>query len=181
MVATGSHGFSVKNVCVPANRSFVIEPGKAVLPHPVYHFPFLQFAEATLSVNYSGMALHFLDICRSLFEEKVKHPPVNRPATPPLLSLFQAAEKALSQARSDFYAVVEAAWEAMESSQSVETDLLEAISHTSRRLATIARQQVDELYPFCGIAAANPSSPINRVWRDLHTASQHSLLVFPQS
>lgn len=182
MVATGSHGFSVKDVLVPLNRSFVLEPGKAVLPHPVYHFPFLQFAEATLAVNYSGMALRFLDLCRELFEAKVNRPPaINLPTLPSLMSLLHEAVIELQQARNLFYTTIENSWQAMVSEQQVSDELLVAISHTSRRLATIARQQVDGLYPFCGIAAADPSTDINRVWRDLHTASQHSLLVFPQT
>ncbi len=182
MVATGSHGFSVKDVHVPLNRSFVLEPGNAVLAHPVYHFPFLQFAEATLAVNYSGMAVHFLDLCRELFEDKANRPPaINRPEPPPLMSLLQAAVLELQQARNLFYASIESSWQAMVSEQRVSDKLLASISHTSRLLATIARQQVDALYPFCGIAAADPSTDINRIWRDLHTASQHSLLVFPQS
>lgn len=182
MVATGSHGFSVKDVPVPLYRSFVLEPGKAVLPHPVYHFPFLQFAEATLAVNYSGMALHFFDLCRTLFAAKVNRPvAVNRPAVPPLLALLQAAELALQEARNLFYTAIEQSWQAMLMQQQISDELLAAISHTSRRLATIARQQVEELYPFCGLTAADPSTELNRVWRDLHTASQHSLLTFPQS
>lgn len=177
MVATGSHGFSVQNVQVPLNRTFVIEPDKAVLPHPVYHFPFLQFAEATLAVNYSGMAVHFLDLCGELFEEKINRGfPINRPAVPPLMSLLQDATQELQQARNLFYAAIEQSWEVMVSEQQVSDELLGAISHTSRRLAIIARQQVDALYPFCGIVAADPSTEINRVWRDMHTASQHSLL-----
>ncbi|MBO9561207.1 MAG: acyl-CoA dehydrogenase [Niastella sp.] len=181
MVATGSHGYSVTDVRVPLNRAFVIEPGKAVLPHPVYHFPFLQFAEATLAVNYSGMAIHFLDLCRDLFEEKVNRPfPSNRPAVPPLMSLLQEAALELQQARNLFYTAIGQSWQAMVTEQQVCNKLLASISHTSRRLATIARQQVDMLYPFCGIVAADPSTEINRVWRDMHTASQHSLLVFPQ-
>lgn len=181
MVATASHGFEVKEVRVPSNRSFLLEPGKAVLDHPVYHFPFLAFAEATLAVNYSGMAVNFLDLCRDLFEEKLSRPSRSRSTVLPLREILQEAEQELNTARSFFYAAIHSAWETMVSSQSVPDEQLQLISHKSRRLATIARQQVDLLYPFCGIAAADPSTAINRVWRDLHTASQHSLLVFPQS
>ncbi|AXY77947.1 acyl-CoA dehydrogenase [Paraflavitalea soli] len=181
MVATASHGFEVKEVTVPSNRTFLLQPGKAVLEHPVYHFPFLAFAEATLAVNYSGMAVNFLDLCGELFAEKLSRPSTSRSALPPLRDMLQGAEQELHTARSLFYAAINAAWEAIVSTQSVADEQLRAISHTSRRLATIARQQVDQLYPFCGITAADPSTPINRVWRNLHTASQHSLLVFPQS
>lgn len=181
MIATASHGFAVNKVRVPANRSFVLEPGQAVLADPVYHFPFLPFAEATLAVNYCGMAVRFLDLCRALFEEKISRPHKSRSPLPPLLFLLQQAEEELQHARTLFYEAIDASWQAMLSQHSVSSILLDEISHTSRRLATIARQQVDVLYPFCGITAADPSTEINRVWRDLHTASQHSLLVFPQS
>jgi alkylation response protein AidB-like acyl-CoA dehydrogenase len=181
MIATASHGFEVKEVSVPSNRSFLLQPGKAVLEHPVYHFPFLAFAEATLAVNYSGMAVNFLDLCRGLFEEKLSRPSRSRPTLPPLRDMLAAAEQELNTARGLFYTAINSAWESMVSMQSVSDDQLRSISHASRRLATIARHQVDHLYPFCGITAADPSTAINRVWRDLHTASQHSLLVFPQS
>jgi len=55
---------------------------------------------------------------------------------------------------------------------------LEQVSANSRKLAKTARECVDELYPYCGLQAANPDAEINQVWRDLHTASQHSLLTF---
>jgi hypothetical protein len=44
-------------------------------------------------------------------------------------------------------------------------------------LVAVSRQAVDELYPYCGLYAAHEGSEINRVWRDFHTASQHSLLL----
>jgi hypothetical protein len=40
-----------------------------------------------------------------------------------------------------------------------------------------SRRAVDALYPYCGLYAAREDSPINRVWRDFHTASQHALLM----
>jgi hypothetical protein len=40
-----------------------------------------------------------------------------------------------------------------------------------------SRHAVDTLYPYCGLYAARVDSPINRVWRDFHTASQHALLM----
>jgi hypothetical protein len=40
-----------------------------------------------------------------------------------------------------------------------------------------SRRAVDVLYPYCGLYAAREDAPINRVWRDFHTASQHALLM----
>ncbi|RYY33160.1 MAG: acyl-CoA dehydrogenase, partial [Sphingobacteriaceae bacterium] len=57
-------------------------------------------------------------------------------------------------------------------------EALKNVSITSRRLAKISREAVDALYPFCGLMAASPDTQLSQVWRDLHTASQHSLLTF---
>jgi hypothetical protein len=44
-------------------------------------------------------------------------------------------------------------------------------------LASTSREVVDELFPLCGLVAADPASAINRVWRNLHTACLHPLLL----
>jgi hypothetical protein len=79
----------------------------------------------------------------------------------------------LNHARALFYTAVDASWANYKNEE-----LLGAISTTSRLLAKTARECVDALYPYCGLTAAAPDTEINRVWRDLHTASQHSLLTF---
>jgi hypothetical protein len=52
------------------------------------------------------------------------------------------------------------------------------VSEASLALAKQAQHIVNVLYPYCGLRAASPDTEINRVWRDLHTASQHALLTF---
>lgn len=179
MIATSSLGFSIKELQVPFDRAFVLEPGKAVLPDAVFHFPFLQFAEVTLAVNYAGMALRFLELSQDVFEEKLRHPNTRRAAAPPYRRLLEEAQQALTAARTAFYSTIDPSWQSMVSAQQVPGNLLHAMSTTSRHLAATAREQVDRLYPLCGMAAADPSTPLSRVWRDLHTASQHALLNYP--
>jgi alkylation response protein AidB-like acyl-CoA dehydrogenase len=142
MIATGSHSFEVSRLRVKNNRGFHIGGEYAKLPHPVYQYPFLAFAETTLAVNMSGMAMRFLDLCATL-----PH-------------LENACEK-LEEARHQFY---EAA------------PLLKDISLASRKLASAARHVVNEMYPCCGLRSADPDTEINRIWRNIHTAGQHSLL-----
>jgi alkylation response protein AidB-like acyl-CoA dehydrogenase len=97
------------------------------------------------------------------------------------MGLLGEARAALQDLRNSFYTAVGASWEEyleMNSSEPtlLEQSLLDAVSISSRRLAAESRRLVDELYPWCGLTAANPDTEINRVWRNLHTASQHSLL-----
>jgi len=69
MIATASNRFAVNNITVNENRAFVIEKEFAVLKDAIYQFPFLQFAELTLAVNSSGMAIRFLDLCGQIADE----------------------------------------------------------------------------------------------------------------
>ncbi|HTB25615.1 MAG TPA: hypothetical protein VK711_09595 [Puia sp.] len=142
MIATGSHSFEVLKLRVKNNRAFHIGDEYAKLPHPVYQYPFLAFAETTLAVNMSGMAMRFLDLCD-------------------MLPRWENAREKLERARRLFYEAV---------------PLLNDISLASRKLASAARQVVNDLYPCCGLRSADPDTEINRIWRNIHTAGQHSLL-----
>jgi alkylation response protein AidB-like acyl-CoA dehydrogenase len=157
MIATASHRFMVKDLLVKENRSFFIEPGRAVLPQLIYQYPFQQFAEATLAVNLSGMAVRFLELCQ-------KQP------------ISERAVIELGEARAVFYSAISSSWNDLSGVRSIDPILLELVSRTSKELAAISRRLSDEVFPYCGMIAANPDSEINRVWRNIHVASLHSLL-----
>ena len=159
MIATGSHSFEVKKLRVKKNRAFQIENNFATLPDPIFQYPFLAFAETTLAVNMSGMAMRFLDLCSFSLQTHLDN-----------------ASGKLEHARRLFYEAVQNSWEACLNNRPVPSSLLKDISLTSHKLAATARQVVNDLYPCCGMQAANPDTEMNRVWRNIHTASQHSLL-----
>ncbi len=169
MIATASNSFEVKQLRVPKNRSFTIDSNAAILDAPVYRYPFQQLAEATLAVNSSGMAIRFLDLCDTFSEE-------TKPGSLTQLQLTAAKNK-LQMARNYFYNAVQQSWQAHVQQQPFAACALKAVTLASRELAATARKLVDEIYPYCGLAAANPAIEINRVWRNLHTASQHALLL----
>ncbi len=172
MVATGSHSFKLDNVQVLANRCFHIDARYSQIEEKLYQYPFLQLAEATLAVNLSGMAVHFVDLCRDIFEEKQHQPKLTSTQIALLWQVLTEQAEQLNQARAELFTAVEASWE------ETSPETLRGVSHTSRVLARLARVTVDTLYPYCGLRAAAPDTEINRVWRDLHTAGQHSLLTF---
>jgi alkylation response protein AidB-like acyl-CoA dehydrogenase len=178
MVATGSDAFEIKNLEVPNNRQFKIDSLAAIVDAPLYRYPFLQLAEATLAVNLSGIALHFIDECEAIFHEKIKQPRLTNAQKVFLIDELAYIKTAMNAQRKRFYEAVEQSWDAIENNPVVPEDLLAMVSKTSRKLALIAREGVDKLYPLCGLTAASTNTEINRAWRDLHTASQHSLLTF---
>ncbi|MGC4103545.1 acyl-CoA dehydrogenase family protein [Ferruginibacter sp.] len=166
MIATGSHSFSVKELTVNSNRAFIIDPAHAVSVLPIYQYPFLQFAEATLAVNSSGMALRFLELCSGILQ-----PGGNTQQ----LYLLETCSNKLNELRTVFYKAVDISWGACIANGNISKELLQQVSDTSKQLAIYSRRSVDELYPYCGMQAADPATEISRVWRNLHTASQHSL------
>jgi len=166
MIATGSNSFEVNGLKLKNNRSFSIDSRTAFLQHPVYQYPFHQFAETTLAVNSSGMAIRFLDLCKLLIQQKLNDA---------IQAGLQSAVKQLEEVRQQFYHIITNSWEECSGNFAISSTLLQDISRISKQLATTSRKVVDDLYPFCGMQAANPETEINRVWRNLHTASQHSL------
>ncbi len=179
MVATGSHSFEIKNVQVPASRTFIIDQKFAVIDKPLYTYPFRQLAEATLAVNMAGLAIHFLDLAEGVFADRRKNKNLTRLQESKLNEVLVRSLFRLNDIRNTFYQAVDRSWSGyINGDTAAHADDLLEVSHTSRRLAKISRQTVDDLYPYCGLIAASNTTEINRVWRDLHTASQHSLLTF---
>jgi indole-3-acetate monooxygenase len=179
MIATGSHSFEVKDLHVAANRCFKIDPGFAVIKNTLYKYPFHQLAEATLAVNLSGMAIHFIDLCEDVFAEKKRLKNLTPNQVAELDEVLATAIKKLNAVRPGFHTIMRHSWaDYLDNSLTNPQENLQKVSAVSRELAKTALQVVDELYPYCGLIAASTGSEINRVWRDIHTASQHALLTF---
>ncbi|WP_426583792.1 acyl-CoA dehydrogenase [Mucilaginibacter sp. R-33] len=175
MMATGSDAYEVKDLYVDKNRSFKIDPQYTVVNEPLYRYPFLQLAEATLAANLSGLAVHFVDLCGPVFDERMKNPRLTEPQKEYIKQLLADQTILLNEIRAEFYEAVDNSWNNFDSD---DNNGLQEVSLMSRKLAKVSRESVDRLYTYCGLSAANPDTEINQVWRDLHTAGQHSLLTF---
>ena len=172
MVATGSHSFKIDNLQVDKTRCFQIDPNYTTIDSELYKYPFLQLAEATLAANLAGMAIHFIDLAEVAIEQRKSLNKFTTSQKDIVVRKLRNIKVNMQDVRSVFYNSVDSSWD------EVNPITLQQVSATSRQLAKAARNHVDALYPYCGLQAASPDTEINRVWRDLHTASQHSLLVF---
>ena len=179
MVSTGSHSFEVKSVTIPAKRAFRINARFMKVTAPLYTYPFHQLAEATLAVNLSGMAIHFTDLCKEAFAKKQIDKNLNSLQISELNDILISSIKNLNVVREAFYHGLDNSWANYANNNQIQQQQnLQIVSRTSRQLAKKSIQVVDNLFPYCGLEAARTSSELNRVWRDIHTASQHSLLTF---
>ncbi len=161
--ATASHSFGVDDVWVDAAQVFTIAPEQATLTQPIYRYPFLQLAEATLAVNTLGMARHFLECMSATASGQGQE-------------MAQVAADRLALMRVTFYETLDESWDELCTCGTMGPETLLSVSDRCRVAVKAARTLVMEAYPYAGLAAADRSTELNRIWRDLFTASQHSLL-----
>lgn len=178
MKATSSHRYEVNNVFIPHTRTFKIDPAAAYVKNVLYRYPFRQLAWATLAANIGGMAMHFMELSFAIFNEKKSRQGVLLMEMDKVKNAFYIHLHQFMKARSAFYDTLNQSWATFAANENTDQAELLAVNTTSYLLAEAARHAVDSLYPYCGLLAADTSSTINRVWRDIHTAGQHALLVF---
>lgn len=181
MIATGSHAFKAENLKIPLDRCFEILPEKAKLNDPIYRFPFLQFAEATLAVNILGITRHFQELIKESFNVRKQHSKFREDQLGYFDQIFSAEDNRITLLRMEFYQVVQSVWDELVVNAELSYEKLINVSEVSRRLVQTCRESNAKLFPFGGLHAAKTDTELNRVWRDFNTVSQHSLLTFPFS
>jgi len=128
-------------------------------------------------VNISGMAIHFMDLFEQNLKERKTGDHFTDDRRHSLFLRYEAACDQQQEARNRFYETLQSSWDEWDKNKHFDTNTLKNVSQASTHLAAASRHAVDELFPFCGLVASDPSSQINRVWRNLHTACLHPLLL----
>jgi len=176
--ASASHSYRIEGALVDASCGFAIDPACATSADPLYQFPFMALAWVTLSVNLAGMAAHFLALARpAIAARRQSGTGIALIEAPGVRARFDAAGSALEAARDRFYTVLDQAWAEVAAGAPLPAASQASIEQVSLALVEAARLAVDGIYPYCGLVAAGAATPLNRVWRDFHTATQHSLLL----
>lgn len=170
--ATASATFTVENLFVDKTRSFEIQPHQAVLADLIYQYPFQQLAETTLAVNTLGMGRHFLACCREILQQRYPEPDNHIP-----WKSYHKAVAEIQKLRSFFFSEVETSWQQMHQYSRLQAKTKKNLSAISKQLVRSIQEHTTLLYPYCGMDGARLDQELNRVWRDLFTASQHNLLL----
>jgi len=170
--ASTSCAFSLREFQIGADHAFDIDASVATVPGPLYRFSFRPLAFVTLTACVVGMARNFVDLAKPLVDRRIAH--LDR-ASSASAELWRSGEQSLQAARDAFYAELDRAWRLVERNGRLDTAKEHRLEEMSRALVRVAREVVDSIYPCCGLHAADPRTDINRVWRDIHTATQHAL------
>jgi indole-3-acetate monooxygenase len=169
--ATASQDMIVEDVFIPHNRTFSLDTPFSHARGPLYRYPFHQQAEAVLSVTLLGMTRHFLD----LFQDRIL-PKYGRSSGVVLQDHIEKALADLDRARLRLYTAVRASWVSYVRGLEASPRQLGEVGKVALEATRVALACSDGLYPFGGMEMMQVNTDINRVWRDIHTASQHILL-----
>ncbi|MGP4071780.1 acyl-CoA dehydrogenase family protein [Piscibacillus sp. B03] len=175
---TNSHTFKVDDVFVPNNRTFdVLKPHFHYDDH-VYHYPFLPFAAANIAATTIGIARHFFDEAKSQIKSKKELWNQYEPGRfDNVMNKILEMEKPFIEAVEKFYSSIEHSWDQHVNGELVsDLDLID-IEDACKTVAEHAVHGAQVIYRYLGMGAIMESSDINRIYRDLHTASQHKLLI----
>jgi alkylation response protein AidB-like acyl-CoA dehydrogenase len=172
LIATASHSFKVENLTVDRSRSFVIDGAFRTIDHIMYQYPYIPFAALTLGANHLGMQEHFLDLAGTIFDS------VAETAHKDFRSrLLEKVRQETANRRVLFFYYAAASWEEIKEQGRISETLTKKIFLLCQEIVKKGREGMMEIYPYAGISATNPETEMNRLVRDVLTASQHSFLL----
>ncbi|PZP45297.1 MAG: hypothetical protein DI598_13450, partial [Pseudopedobacter saltans] len=174
LVASAGHSFQVKNLSVEKNRVFHIDEKARVVESPIYQFPFIQLAAATIAANFSGMCIHFLELFQELIQTKKGRDGILLCERDSVKEMYQKAVADLENARINLFTKVETTWQYLVEKEELSEET-EQIFPLAQSLAQTCRAIVNNIFPYCGLSIMRADTAISQVWRDFQTGSQHAM------
>ena len=171
---SGSNDAVANEVFVPVSRMFSLLDGPRV-NRPLYRFPIFGFFALSIAAAALGNARAAIDELVDLAGGKVglasSRTLAERASTQ---SDVARADASLNAARALYYQAIDAAWNAVAEGDApvrvaLRNDLRLAATHAVRTSADVARA----MYDLAGGTAIYDHSPLQRRFRDAHTATAH--------
>jgi alkylation response protein AidB-like acyl-CoA dehydrogenase len=179
LCGTGSCDMEVKDLFVPAESSFSLLTERPRLARPLYAFPALGLLAIGLPAVTLGIARRAIDELSALAHQKVLMPSRKPLATRSAVQAAVAeAEAHLRAARAWMFETVNDTFAAATRgalSVRARADLRLSLTHAIRASA----RAVDLMYEAAGGTAVFRTSPLQRCFRDVHTATQHAMVAPP--
>jgi hypothetical protein len=176
--ATGSHSIAVNSVFVPNEMTFSFLDQQDLSSNPVFQYPFLQFAEATICAVSIGLCKHFIEEAKLLSaNQKDTWNASKENRYTYVRGLIDSAEKSFLISTKAYYELMDVSWQKLMEQIPITEAELKQISQQCKETARAALTCGQLVFPYLGIQAIMENKPINQIWRDLQTVSQHSLLI----
>jgi len=170
---TGSHDAIANEVFVPGAFVFTLLDGP-VVDRPLYRFPVFGFFALSIAAAALGNARAAIDEFTALAVVKVgqgsTRTVAERTATQRSVS---TAEASLRAARALYYEAIEAAWQAALADEPVSVVLRNGLRLAATHAVRVSAEVARSMYDLAGSSAIYDDAPLQRRFRDAHTATAH--------
>lgn len=176
LCGTGSTDFAMHDLFVPERRAAGLGT-RGPLARPLYAFPQFGLLAMGIAAVAMGLARAAIDELVALAGAKTPQGSSRSLALRPAAQSDVArAEALLRSSRAFTYEVIERAWDAARADGEIGTDqrrdLRLATTHATRASAAA----VDLMYELGGGTSVYRRSPLQRIFRDVHVATQHMMV-----
>jgi indole-3-acetate monooxygenase len=176
LCGTGSTDFAMNDLFVPQSRAVGIGVD-GPLERPLYAFP--QFGLLAM-----GIAAVALGLARAAIEELVKLAGGKTPqgSARPLAARSAAqsdvarAEALVRSARAFYYEAIDRAWDRATADGTIDLDLRRDVRLATTHATRACAAAVDLMYHLAGGTSVYRTSPLQRIFRDIHVATQHMMV-----
>jgi alkylation response protein AidB-like acyl-CoA dehydrogenase len=177
---TGSGDFRFDRVFVPDGRSVQPLAPRPVVDCPLAHFPMFSFLAAGVAAVMLGIARRAIDEVVDLAQGKTPLFSSRSLAQSALAQIDVArAEGALGAGRAFLRDELDRAWQAVLAGDRIDERERARVRIAAGHAAAEAARAVDLAYHLGGGSSVLSTNPLQRCFRDVHTATQH-LMVQPR-
>lgn len=173
--ATASHTIRVQDVWVPEEETFQLGIIKNKYGSAVHSFPFGAFAEASFVSVCLGITENFLEEA-SVLVKQMKYDPSSTERMGAIQFLLMQQQKNFKQLEERYYLMLNEYWKKHKEGHELTEEALQQFSRISKDTAAACVDIANSLIRRLGMDAITETSSINRIWRNLYTAAQHSFL-----
>lgn len=176
LCGTGSTDFRVEDAFVPERRAGGIG-GQRRLERPLYAFPQFGLLSMGIAAVSLGLARAAIDELVALADAKTPSMSTRTLAQRPSTQSEVARAEALRRsARAFYYEAIEEAWEAAQRGEGLPVEQRRDIRLATTHATHTAARAVDLMYHLAGGSSVYRSSPLQRIFRDVHVATQHMMV-----
>jgi alkylation response protein AidB-like acyl-CoA dehydrogenase len=176
MRGTGSHDYAIRDLFVPAARTITMDTPPR-LPDPLYRMPIMALMDSMMATVPLGIARTAIDAFVAIAGSRIGHTSTTAAANKPTIQAdVGRAEAVLRAARSWLYETVEEASDEVRAGREVSTAQAALMRLARVNAMTAGVQAVDLIYSAAGSASVYSNGPIDRCFRDIHVAQQHTAL-----
>jgi alkylation response protein AidB-like acyl-CoA dehydrogenase len=178
LCGTGSHDIEVRELFVPEQRAVSLADPRD--PGPLYAFPLFGLIAVGIAAVALGLARSAIDELQSLASAKVPTLSSRRLAERPAIqSAVAEAEATLRSARAFLLEAIGAAWRAATKEGEIDLERRAFLRIGARHATQSSAAVVDAMYDAGGGSSIYRTSPLQRRFRDVHTATQHMMVAPP--